>query len=232
MSLRSFGSLARWRLALRERLGELAEPLAAIVPTLTRLLGTAAAQPGSSERGAVEARNRMLVAVSRLLGVIASPSRPVVLVLDDLQWSDPGSIRMLEHLLHDREGAAKIAAGLLIVGAYRDAEFAPAHPLNSLLARLGWAVDDEQDRDRLQALARLLEIAGRAAIRASSYAKAERYLETGSRALARLDANEQLGLSLAIHHARAVALNGGRTRAEALFDALARTLDGLARQHR
>jgi len=65
-----------------------------------------------------------------LLGMV-SEHRPVVLVLDDLQWADKGSLLLLRHLT-----AAEQAKRLLVFGAYRDSELSLSHPLIETLATL------------------------------------------------------------------------------------------------
>ncbi|MFI1394358.1 ATP-binding protein [Streptomyces sp. NPDC020681] len=64
--------------------------------------------------------------------VTVSQSRPVMVVLDDLHWSDPASLKLLEfaaqHAWFER---------LLLVGTYRDAEVeTPDHPLQPLILPL------------------------------------------------------------------------------------------------
>jgi len=55
----------------------------------------------------------------------------VVLVLDDLQWADPGSLLLLTHL-----AASDLASHLLVVGTFRDSELARAEGLRAALAVL------------------------------------------------------------------------------------------------
>ena len=57
--------------------------------------------------------------------------QPVVLVLDDLQWADKGSLLLLRHL-----AAAEQAMRVLILGTYRDSELSQTHPLTDTLAAL------------------------------------------------------------------------------------------------
>ncbi|WP_435204654.1 ATP-binding protein [Micromonospora sp. bgisy143] len=64
--------------------------------------------------------------------VAVSAHRPVVIVLDDLHWADPASLRLLgfaaQHTWFER---------LLLIGTYRDAEVEAAdHPLRPLLLPL------------------------------------------------------------------------------------------------
>ena len=68
-----------------------------------------------------------------LVGLIttASQNQPVVLVLDDLQWADKGSLLLLRHLT-----AAEQTMRLLVLGTYRDNELAQADVLRDTLGRL------------------------------------------------------------------------------------------------
>ena len=69
-------------------------------------------------------------AVVGLLTMVGE-DRPVVVVLDDLQWSDKGSLLLLRHL-----ASSDTPLRLLVVGTYRDSELASAHALVDTLAAL------------------------------------------------------------------------------------------------
>jgi len=56
--------------------------------------------------------------------VFARKEHPLALFLDDLQWLDAATLDLLEHLVTHSE-----VRHLLLVGAYRDNEVGPAHPL-------------------------------------------------------------------------------------------------------
>src|SRR6202035_5492826 len=58
------------------------------------------------------------------LGVFARNEHPLALFLDDLQWLDTATLDLLEHLVTHSE-----VRHLLLVGAYRDNEVGPTHPL-------------------------------------------------------------------------------------------------------
>jgi class 3 adenylate cyclase len=60
-----------------------------------------------------------------------SEYQPLVLVLDDLQWADKGSLLLLRHLT-----AADQAMRVLVLGTYRDSELSHSHPLTDTLAAL------------------------------------------------------------------------------------------------
>src|SRR5262249_3267903 len=63
--------------------------------------------------------------------VRASRGVPVVVLLDDLHWSDPPSLALLRYLARSARPAA-----LLLVGTYRETDLARTHPLSELLADL------------------------------------------------------------------------------------------------
>ncbi|MGW6458449.1 ATP-binding protein [Streptomyces sp. NPDC055078] len=95
---------------------------------------TGAEGPGAGEGpGGAEGDERFALydAVTTAL-VTVSQRRPVVVVLDDLHWADPASLRLLEfaaqHAWFER---------LLLIGTYRDAEVeTPGHPLQRLILPL------------------------------------------------------------------------------------------------
>jgi DNA-binding SARP family transcriptional activator/tetratricopeptide (TPR) repeat protein len=62
---------------------------------------------------------------------MAAKDQPVVLVLDDLQWADKGSLLLLRHL-----AASEAPLRLLVLGTYRDSELSNAHSLVETLAAL------------------------------------------------------------------------------------------------
>ena len=64
-----------------------------------------------------ESISRMHYAVRRLLKIICSSLKAVVLFIDDLQWSDTATLDLLKSIVLDGE-----IPSLLIVGAYREDE--------------------------------------------------------------------------------------------------------------
>ena len=79
---------------------------------------------------AQEDRWRLQQAVATFLRNAAS-SRPIVLILEDLHWANPGTLDLLLHVARNLESGR-----LLLLGTYRDTEVSPGHPLNSTLAEL------------------------------------------------------------------------------------------------
>ncbi len=92
-----------------------------LIPELALLLGP---QPGVPDLPPNEAEHRLRGLLSRVFGVFATARRPLALFLDDLQWADPASLRLLGDLVTEAE-----PMHLLLVGAYRDNEVDRLHPL-------------------------------------------------------------------------------------------------------
>jgi class 3 adenylate cyclase/tetratricopeptide (TPR) repeat protein len=86
--------------------------------------------PPSKATDSDSERYLLFAAVVGLLGT-ASVDQPVVLVLDDLQWADEGSLLLLRHLT-----AAEQSMRVLVLGTYRDSELSRSHPLLNALAAL------------------------------------------------------------------------------------------------
>jgi hypothetical protein len=126
--LESDAHLARWRSELIAGLGSIARSLVDLVPDLEFVLGDL---PPVPKLGSRETQARLSLGLQRFVAVSATPQHPLVLFLDDLQWSDAGSRVLLEELLSSPEPKA-----LLVIGAYRSAEVDAHHPLASLLERL------------------------------------------------------------------------------------------------
>ncbi|MGK3992145.1 AAA family ATPase [Sorangium sp. So ce1024] len=118
--------IARWRQRLCDALGPNAQLLVDVLPEIELLLGP---QPPVPELPAAEARRRFQATLQRFVAACAQREHPVVLFLDDLQWADAGSLQLLEQLVAYTE-----AEHLLLVGAYRDNEVGPTHPLSLALA--------------------------------------------------------------------------------------------------
>ena len=103
-------ALDDWLVALDpDRMGALAGGLAA---ELAIVLPAFEALAGRRRPELDQERYRAYRAVRGLLSAIAEDA-PVVLVLDDVQWADPGSVELLCHLLaHPPRGRALLALGL------------------------------------------------------------------------------------------------------------------------
>src|ERR1700726_3252006 len=113
--------LGRWRVSLSETLGPNGQLMVNLVPELELVIGK---QPPVADLPPQDAQNRFQMVFRRFLGVFARKEHPLALFLDDLQWLDAATLDLLEDMLTQRE-----VRHLLLVGAYRDNEVSPSHPL-------------------------------------------------------------------------------------------------------
>lgn len=125
---RSRTEIDLWSEQVKKVLGENAMVIIAVLPELERLIGT---HPPAPELTGEAARQRFNILFSELLKLFASEQHPLVMFLDDLQWSDFASLDLVKSFV--RRGAG---AHLLLVGAYRDNEVGPAHPMTQMLEDL------------------------------------------------------------------------------------------------
>ncbi len=113
--------LSRWREAFRQALGADGPLITQLVSELNLVLGE---QPPVSELSPHEEKARFHAVFRRFIGVFARAEHPLVLFLDDLQWVDAATLDLIEYLLSHSD-----MRYLLLIGAYRDNEVAPEHPL-------------------------------------------------------------------------------------------------------
>jgi PAS domain S-box-containing protein len=120
--------LSKWQEDLRQALSPNGSLLLDLVPELKLIIGE---QPPVAPLPPQEAKIRTHLAFRRFLGVFARSEHPLALFFDDLQWLDAATLDFLEDLLVQED-----LAHLLVVGAYRDNEVDPAHPLMRRLAAI------------------------------------------------------------------------------------------------
>src|SRR6266540_2419602 len=120
--------VSAWRQRLQDALGVNARLIVDMIPQVELVIGR---QPPVPELPLSEAKNRFHVVFGRFLGVFAHEEHPLTLFLDDLQWVDAASLELLVEILTSPE-----TRHLLAVGAYRENEVTPAHPLLIALARM------------------------------------------------------------------------------------------------
>jgi PAS domain S-box-containing protein len=113
--------LARWRVSLNEALGPNGQLMVNLVPELELVIGK---QPPVADLPPQDAQNRFQMVFRRFLGVFARAEHPLALFFDDLQWLDSATLDLLQDLVTHLE-----VRHLLLVGAYRDNEIGPSHPL-------------------------------------------------------------------------------------------------------
>ena len=117
----SDAELALWKGKILSALGENAQVIIDAIPSLERIIGT---QPPVPELSGNAAQNRFNLLFGKLVRVFTTKEHPLVIFLDDLQWADSASLNLLKLLMGESD-----AGYLLVLGAYRDNEVFPTHPL-------------------------------------------------------------------------------------------------------
>jgi predicted ATPase/signal transduction histidine kinase len=113
--------LQQWKDKILEALGENGQIIIEVIPELEIIIGK---QAPASELFGIAAENRFNLVFQQFIQVFTTKEHPLVMFLDDLQWADPASLKLIKVLttqVNDRY--------LLLIGAYRDNEVSPAHPL-------------------------------------------------------------------------------------------------------
>jgi serine/threonine protein kinase len=110
-----------WKAKILEALGDSAQTIVEVIPELDRIIGS---QPPAPELSGTAAQNRFNLLFQKFIQVFATEEHPVVMFLDDLQWADSASLKLMQLLMGESQ-----TGYLLSIGAYRDNEVFPAHPL-------------------------------------------------------------------------------------------------------
>jgi predicted ATPase/signal transduction histidine kinase len=124
----SVDRISSWRNALRAALGVNGQLIVDVIPQIELVIGPQAPLPALPP---AESQNRFRLVFRNFIAVFAQKQHPLALFLDDLQWADSASLELLEDLLTQRDSCY-----LLLVGAYRDNEVDPAHPLTLAVDRV------------------------------------------------------------------------------------------------
>ena len=125
---KSDAELSRWREAIMEAVGPNGRLMTDLIPELNLIIGE---QPRVLGLEPQQAQRRFQFVFRRFIGVFARLEHPLALFLDDLQWLDAATLDLLEDLLTQAD-----IRHLLLVGAYRDNEVDPHHPLARRLSAL------------------------------------------------------------------------------------------------
>ncbi|MDX6690490.1 MAG: hypothetical protein QOG15_1947 [Solirubrobacteraceae bacterium] len=114
---------------LRHRLGDHEAALTAALPRLSQLLG----RRGASEAGLEEhGQLRTTRALRILLDALGTARQPALVLLDDCQWADEMTLRLLREWHALRDGPGGEGQHVLVVCAFRSEEVAADHPLRRL----------------------------------------------------------------------------------------------------
>ncbi|MEH2443649.1 trifunctional serine/threonine-protein kinase/ATP-binding protein/sensor histidine kinase [Nostoc sp.] len=116
----------QWKNKILSAVGENGQVIIEVIPELERIIGQ---QPPAPELSGTAAYNRFNLLFQKFTQVFTNPEHPLVMFLDDLQWADSASLNLMQLLMAD-------TSYLLLIGAYRDNEVNPVHPLMLTLSEM------------------------------------------------------------------------------------------------
>jgi diguanylate cyclase (GGDEF)-like protein/PAS domain S-box-containing protein len=113
--------IAQWKEKILNAVGANARVIIDVIPEVEWITGQQEPVP---ELPPTQTQNRFNRVFQNFLRVFAAPDHPLIIYLDDLQWIDLPSLKLIELFI---SGAEKEC--LFLIGAYRDNEVEPSHPL-------------------------------------------------------------------------------------------------------
>ncbi|MCS6792099.1 MAG: AAA family ATPase [Oscillatoriaceae bacterium SKW80] len=113
-------AIAIWKQQLSTALGNNGQVIIDVIPEIEKIIGQ---QPPVIELPPEEAQNRFNLIFKQFIRVLATAEHPLVLFLDDLQWADTASLKLIQVLTTAFE-----IKYFLLIAAYRDNEVSPVHP--------------------------------------------------------------------------------------------------------
>ncbi|MCL1472987.1 trifunctional serine/threonine-protein kinase/ATP-binding protein/sensor histidine kinase [Argonema antarcticum] len=118
--------LEEWKNKILEAVGDNGKVIIDVIPELEKIIG---AQPPAAELSGTAAQNRFNLLFQKFTQVFTTKEHPLVMFLDDLQWADSASLKLMQLLMAD-------TGHLFIIGAYRDNEVNPGHSLLLTLSEI------------------------------------------------------------------------------------------------
>lgn len=126
--MQSADEVADWRARLNSALEGQGRLLTDVTPELKDILGEQEAVP---DLPPLQAEQKFLMVTARFLEAVADGGKPLVIFLDDLQWTDWSTCKLIQYLM--TYGGLKRT---LIIGAYRSNEVNSTHPLSASMAMI------------------------------------------------------------------------------------------------
>ncbi|RCJ29135.1 serine/threonine protein kinase [Nostoc minutum NIES-26] len=115
----SDAQIQQWKSKILETVGENGQVIIEVIPELSRIIGQ---QPPTPNLSGTAAQNRFNLLFQKFTQVFTTAEHPLVMFLDDLQWADSASLKLMQLLMAD-------TGHLFLIGAYRDNEVNQTHPL-------------------------------------------------------------------------------------------------------
>ncbi|MBU7583579.1 MAG: AAA family ATPase [Nostoc sp. TH1S01] len=118
--------LQQWQAKILAVVRENGQVLIEVIPELELIIGK---QPPAPELSGSAAQNRFNLLFQKFIEIFTTINHPLVIFLDDLQWADLASLELIKVLMHK-------SSYLLLLGAYRDNEVSPVHPLMLMVEQM------------------------------------------------------------------------------------------------
>ncbi|MEH2214037.1 trifunctional serine/threonine-protein kinase/ATP-binding protein/sensor histidine kinase [Nostoc sp.] len=123
--------LSAWKTKILAALGDNGQVIIEVIPELEQIIGQQLPSPNLS---GTAAQNRFNLLFQNFIQVFTTKEHPLVIFLDDLQWADSASLKLMQLLVDD-----SVRGYLLLIGAYRNHEVSAAHPLMLALEEIAKA---------------------------------------------------------------------------------------------
>ncbi|MDZ7954366.1 AAA family ATPase [Nostoc sp. DedQUE09] len=111
----------QWKRKILSALGENGQVMIEVIPELESMIGK---QPAAPELSGSAAQNRFNSLFLKFTQVFTASEHPLAIFIDDLQWADSASLKLMHLLMSEAD-----IRYLLLIGAYRDNEVNSVHPL-------------------------------------------------------------------------------------------------------
>lgn len=121
----SQGQIELWRERLLKALEGNGQLIIDVIPDLQHIIGE---QDGLPNIQGTELENRFHRTFQRFVRAVCDTERPLVIFLDDMQWCDLATLKLVTSLLQDSH-----ITHLYLVLAYRDNEVSDTHPFTQTL---------------------------------------------------------------------------------------------------
>lgn len=113
--------IATWQTKITQAIGINIQIIIEVIPEVELIIGP---QPTVPNLPPTEAQNRFNLVFENFVKLFSQPEHPLVIFLDDLQWIDGASLKLIQLLMTTDE-----SHNLFIIGAYRDNEVNDTHSL-------------------------------------------------------------------------------------------------------
>ncbi|MBF0103193.1 MAG: serine/threonine-protein kinase PknK, partial [Desulfobacterales bacterium] len=115
-------SIAQLHRALLDAVGNSGQILINVIPEIELIIGK---QPELAQLDTEQYKNRFNMILQNFVHVLGNREKTLVIFLDDMQWIDIPSLKLIEVFITDVH-----TKNLFIIGSYRDNEITFSHPLS------------------------------------------------------------------------------------------------------